>query len=271
MFRCLGVVLLLVAGLKVYGLAVEPVSPQGIFSAAWFQMLLIQCELCLGMWLLSGKQAPVAWLTTCMMFTTFAAVSLYHATIGQASCGCLGVVQVSPWYAFAFDVAALLALWASKPRAEAWRAQRWLQRKAIRSLVTYLAGSACLLSFVGILAVGRFGSVETAAAYIRGERIAIAPRTVDVGEAQPGTGRNVNLELANYTDRPLVVFGGTSDCSCIALLDLPATIPPGGKKHLTLRIQFPTQPGYIARRAELFAGDGKIERVPFRITGRTLP
>src|SRR5437879_907065 len=102
--RGLGLLLLTAAGLKLYGLGIEPVSRMGIFSAPAFQFLVIVFEISLGAWLLSGKLPSGAWLTVLTAFVGFAAVSLYQGVIGQASCGCFGKLSVNPWYTFVFDI-----------------------------------------------------------------------------------------------------------------------------------------------------------------------
>src|SRR5881628_1491027 len=88
--KSLGCLLLAAAGLKIYGLGVTPVGPIGIFSAPAFQVGLIEFEILLGLWLISGLNPVGAWITAILGFTGFAAVSFYLGWIGQASCGCFG-------------------------------------------------------------------------------------------------------------------------------------------------------------------------------------
>ncbi|MBI2807075.1 MAG: hypothetical protein HYX68_19010 [Planctomycetes bacterium] len=54
--RCLGLLLLTAAGLKIYGFGVDPVARLGIFSAPAFQFLVIVFEILLGLWWVSGVQ-----------------------------------------------------------------------------------------------------------------------------------------------------------------------------------------------------------------------
>lgn len=117
----LGVLLLAAAGLKLYGLNVSPFAQYGWLTAPWVQMLAVGWEVVLGLWLLSGAYRAGAWVATVGTFATFAAVSGYLGWIGQASCGCFGVIQASPWHAFAVDVTALALLAVARPD---WRAAR---------------------------------------------------------------------------------------------------------------------------------------------------
>ena len=60
--RGLGGLLLLAAALKMYGLAIEPVGRAGIFSEPWVQTLIVEWEIGLGIWLVSGVNRWLAWL-----------------------------------------------------------------------------------------------------------------------------------------------------------------------------------------------------------------
>jgi hypothetical protein len=51
----LGMFLIVAAGLKAYGWSVDPLAQVGMLSAPWFQVLVIQFEGLLGLWLLWGR------------------------------------------------------------------------------------------------------------------------------------------------------------------------------------------------------------------------
>jgi hypothetical protein len=117
----LGSLLLAAAGLKLYGLSVSAIPRVGWFSQPWVQLFAVEWEAMLGMWLLSGSYPRSAWLASLGTFAVFAAVSSYLGWIGVASCGCFGVIQASPWWAFGIDVAALTALVVCRPNTLAVR------------------------------------------------------------------------------------------------------------------------------------------------------
>lgn len=60
----------------------------------------------LGLLLLSGWAKRAAWFLAVTFFLIVAGVSLYLGLMGQSSCDCFGRIRVSPWGAFALDVAA---------------------------------------------------------------------------------------------------------------------------------------------------------------------
>ncbi|MGM0487596.1 MAG: MauE/DoxX family redox-associated membrane protein [Planctomycetota bacterium] len=70
----------------------------------------MEFELFFGLWLLANIQPEWTRRAAIACFAVFAAVSLYRAFSGAASCGCFGRVVVNPWYTFAMAVGAVLAL-----------------------------------------------------------------------------------------------------------------------------------------------------------------
>src|SRR5438093_8195142 len=105
--RILGCLLLVAAGLKLHGLAVEPVGAAGFFSSPWVQMLIVEWEIALGISLVWGINPWLAWLAATATFLAFASVSFWQGWIGQATCQCVGAIHVNPWLAFGTDLTAL--------------------------------------------------------------------------------------------------------------------------------------------------------------------
>jgi hypothetical protein len=77
---------------------------------------LIQLELIMALWLLTGAFPRARFLAAAICFMVFALAASYEAFHGFASCGCFGAVKVSPKITAVFDIAALIALWATKPK-----------------------------------------------------------------------------------------------------------------------------------------------------------
>jgi hypothetical protein len=207
----LAVLLLAAAGLKLNGLAVDPVSRMGLFSAAAFQVAVIEFEIFLAVWLLWGKQPLGSWATALGVFTIFAGVSAYQGWIGRASCGCFGRLPVSPWYAFGIDVAVLLALLLGRPDLDAVRKQPRRMLMDLLPAVYGLGGAVAILVTLAGLASWLFGSPDAALARIRGERISLYPRLVDVGTGAPGESREAAFEVVNRMGHPIRLIGAAKD------------------------------------------------------------
>jgi hypothetical protein len=209
--RVLALLLLMAAGLKLSGLAVDPVGRMGLFTAPAFQIAVIQFEIFLAVWLLWGRLPLGSWATALGVFTVFAGVSAYQGWIGRASCGCFGKLSVSPWYAFGIDLTILLALIVGRPDLGAVRKQPWLILVSLLPAAYGLVGAAVILVGLAGLASWLFGSPDAALAHIRGERISLYPRLVDVGTGAPGESREAAFEVVNRTDHPIRLIGGAKD------------------------------------------------------------
>ncbi|HEY7314869.1 MAG TPA: MauE/DoxX family redox-associated membrane protein [Gemmataceae bacterium] len=177
----LALLLLVAAGLKLNGLAVDPVGRMGLFSMPVFQIAIVEFEIFLAAWLLWGRQPLGSWATALGAFSIFAAVSAYQGWIGRASCGCFGRLSVSPWSAFGIDLAVLLALVVGRPDLAAVRQHPRRILTNILPAAYGLSGAAVVLGVLAALASLLFGSPDAALAHLRGERISLYPRLVDVG------------------------------------------------------------------------------------------
>jgi len=102
--------------LKGYQLATEPTLDKTLFTSRWFLIAQVEFELFLGVFLLSGLYKRPVWLVTLVCFIGFSCVTLYKGLSGQASCGCFGKMEVSPWYTLIFDVLASGALLVWRPK-----------------------------------------------------------------------------------------------------------------------------------------------------------
>jgi hypothetical protein len=106
----IGLLLLLAASLKAYQLATEPVVGTGLLESRWLLIGVIEWELLLGLWLLSGVWLRVSWTVTSLCFAAFAGVSLWKALSGEASCGCFGKVGINPWWTLLIDLAVIASM-----------------------------------------------------------------------------------------------------------------------------------------------------------------
>jgi hypothetical protein len=269
--RAVGVLLLVAAILKAQGFGVTPVSALGWLSAAWIQVGLIEAEVLLACWLISGKAPLAAWLVACMTFSMFAGVAFFQAWIGRATCGCFGRLALNPWYAFLIDLGVLAALGLGHPELKSlWREPRTVLLRPLTAAAGWFVGGAVVFAVLGVIAVHCFGSFDAALAHLRGERIAVQPHFVDVGTASIGELHEVHVRIANYTEGSVRLLGGTSDCSCVVTKDLPMTIRAGEAKDFLVELRHTGAPGFFTRTARLLTDDAQSPVVWFRLTGRNL-
>ncbi len=260
----LGLLLLAAAGLKLSGMNVAPFAQYGWLTAPGVQTLAVLWEVTLGLWLLSGAYRAGAWLAALGTFAAFAAVSGYLGWIGQANCGCFGVVRASPWHAFAVDVAALVLLALARPD---WRAvSRADLLRAPTGFAGVLLGAGLILIALTGAATLVSGSPAAALARLQGAPL-YAPGYVDFGTARPGDVLEREVEVTNWTDQSVLLIGGTSDCSCVTTKYLPLAIGPGETAAVPVRLRVPrSAAGAFTRRAELWVDDhGRQRTIRFAI------
>ena len=180
--RVLGVLLLAAAALKVQGLGFDPVRRLGIFAAPEFQVAVVEFEVFLGLWLLSGFRPLGSWFLALSAFVAFAGVSFYLGWVGQSSCGCFGRLSPSPWYTFGLDVGIIAALFVARPDLGPLKDKRrsTLTAAVVPAVVALGGGAVFFGLFIG-LAYFTFGSVRGAVAYFRGERVSVLPRLLEGG------------------------------------------------------------------------------------------
>jgi hypothetical protein len=261
----LGVLLLTAAGLKLYGLNVTALPGVGWFATPRVQVAAAVWELVLGIWLLSGAYRAGAWLAAISTFLTFAGVSSYFGWTGVASCGCFGVIRASPWTAFGVDMAALILLAVARPdlRADAFRLPAGVS--------TIAAGAAATLLTLTGAGSWVYGSPHAALARLRGESLTVSHDYVDFGSGSAGQVIYRAVKVWNWSDGPVRLTGGTSNCTCVTTEDLPLTIPPGEARPITVRMKIPAAKlGMITRGAELWTDHDEQRTIRLQLGCRVI-
>ncbi len=246
----LGLFLLVTAGLKIHGLAGGFISEHSFLASPRVQVLAIEIEAVLGLWLLSGWALRRAWAVALLFFAVLVLITTYSMWSGQRSCGCLGQVTVEPWIILCINVGIVALLLATFPRG----LDQYF-RISMSPVVSTVAGAAVFL----ILIAGGFLLMSTdpakALARLRGESLSVRPNVSDVGEGREGEERSFDLQLINYADYPIRIIGGTSNCSCIATRSLPVILLPGETKSLEISIKFVGSQGRFRNSFRLLTDD----------------
>ncbi len=262
--------MLTAAGLKIYGLNVAPYAQFGWLSSTSVQFVVLEWEIVLGVWLLTGRKTAGAWFAAVATFLAFAGVSSYLGVIGQASCGCFGSIEASPWLAFAVDGIALILLGLGRPDFQILFAQARWQTVVMRGLGSAVGVVAIFAIILSAAALG-FGSLDAGLARLRGDVISIQPAVLDVGHGQPSETVAASVEVINRTASPVRILGGTFDCSCGTTENLPLTLAPGEGRRVSVYMRLPAEPGFFNRKALLRTDCDDKRTILFGISGRVDP
>ena len=138
----LALVLLIAAGLKCHQLATSPAVGDGVLESRWVMMSAVEFELLFGLCLLGNVLPMVGHRALLLCFVCFAAISLYKAISGAASCGCFGRVEVNPWFTFTLDVTAIAALLRWSPLRDEHAVSR-PSREPLSRMICIVISVAC--------------------------------------------------------------------------------------------------------------------------------
>lgn len=247
--RFLGLLLLIAGALKLYGL-VDSTPPVGLFSSPRWQVLIIEVEILLAFWLFSDVSPKAAWFAASCFFALMAAVSLYLALAGSSSCGCLGPLRIHPSYTLVADILALASLWKWRPSLVSFETASGRSGRFHR----FLSCASALVVITGIylMALPADSALAAALARFREELVVVEPRVSDLGEGRYGDQREFEIQVRNYSDRPVRILGGTADCLCVATRDLPAIVPEGGTRKISVTVAFAGSDGLRQRAFKLY-------------------
>lgn len=145
--------LLVAAAFKGYQFLGDP-ALGALYGSRWLQLLVVEYELLLASWLLSGAAAGACRKVALTTFAIFGCYAVYQRTMGAASCGCFGRANVSPWLTVGLDAAALLLLWRWRPTVTAMQLSHLLRVAVMPAAVGVILSSAVTLQPRTVLADG---------------------------------------------------------------------------------------------------------------------
>lgn len=121
--------------------------------------------------------------------------------------------------------------------------------------------SALALALVASGAVFRFGSLSTAVAYLRGDRIIPDAYTKTFGEAAVRERPSIDFLLGNWAKEPIKVLGTNSSCSCLVSSGVPVVIRPGESAVLSVRALSKGKAGPYSSRLSVITDDRESDVV----------
>jgi Methylamine utilisation protein MauE len=232
----LGAVLVLAGALKGQQLLTDPSAGR---ASGFPRELLIGAsafELAFGCWLLGGQYRRLTRWLALGWFTSLAAVALAQAVRGVASCACLGKLHTSPWFMFAFDVAAVVTLW------------MWVPPAPSSARFFALALFLSLLPASGLMSLTAVPSLEPLFLEI------------DMGDIAQGGQKQQMFQLRNDCGAFMEVAAIETSCPC-ASIHLERTAVPAGQ-FLAGNVMLDLRP------KPDFVGDLAIEAKGLRRSGK---
>ena len=205
---------------------------------------LIQFEIFLAIWLISGLATSLVWWVLLTAFASFAGSGIYQVWIGQSSCGCFGELSINPIWVVTFDLGVLLLLSYISPQ----------EMLGTGSETTFIATGQSKLKRYGVLFVTMIGIVAGifimasaptltniistySSPSLTGQYLVTKPVVSSIGVSKPGQWVEFTLQVNNRSNEAIKLIGAINDCQCVAGPDLPSEIPPGAGKNIRFRVK----------------------------------
>jgi hypothetical protein len=215
--------LLLACGAKIF--AIISSGSLSTRTENLFNGLLIQIELALALWLLSGYRHHLSLATGAMFFLGAIASNVRSIWLNKTSCGCFGNIEIPPEMTLCLNISLVVA---------------------IASSLRY----SKITNFTSALKIGRDGwifslSVFTllGAAMIQLGKIHYAPKqlampdSIDLGVIELGEQKEISIPIKNVTGKEICIWGGKTTCSCASIDGLPFVLPSGFEKEIRILVR----------------------------------
>lgn len=248
----IGLLFLMTAGLKAYGLFVDPLESElhGIRSSV--QLIAVEIELLLGMCLVSGYGRRWSLRFAVTFFVIAAAVAARQVWDRQTSCACFGRFEVNPAFTLALDLLVLLILTVllrALPRGSQDYPRREGRGDLILGVAVPVITTVLLVTASGLLGVVDYHKWILR---LRGDLLEISPRVSDLGTHVRDQKVTTQIEVWNHGAKNVRIQGGQASCGCVAYDGLPAVIPPGGSVKLPISVKMRGGYGSFRARYVLF-------------------
>lgn len=127
-------------------------------------------------------------------------------------------------------------------------------------------GAFALFMLVGSFALyTAFGSIPLAMRYLRGERVILEPSDIRLERPKNADSLGVDAVFSNLSDRPVMLMGANSSCSCVVTRDLPVKVESGGRFTLPITVNF-VRDKLVDETIVLYTDHPNQSRLGFRVT-----
>ena len=198
------------------------------------------------------------------LFALFLMVLGMKWIAGEQSCECLGSMAMPlAWMAMIDGVALIALAWYRDSWGRPWMPQGSFLSEQVSNvrLVFPVLLIGCILWF---------GSLDAAKAFFAGDAVLVDSISKYAGDVRQNESVDIFYRLTNPTGLPLRVLGARSSCSCVAILDLPTTVEPGGAREIRLRVTGRKADTLQREKAELIFDDSAL-RVVLNATANVRP
>ena len=140
-------------------------------------------------------------------------------------------------------------------------------KKVLRLTTVLCLGGGCLVLLVLCLTSWKFGGWEPLKAYLNGEVVYLAPKTLSLGDCETDAETVAIFKMANLASKEVSVVGEHSSCDCAFSDEIPIFIPSGKTVDLKVNVRLPKyNSSYDQTLVFMVAEPSKLGMHPVRVT-----
>lgn len=239
LIACLLGLILVAASLAKYDSVTDlAMSAEGLDRDWWLVISGLGIEAVLGLCLVAGVFPFTARRLALVCFGVFAVLSLLKGLRGEPSCGCLGAIQISPWFALTFDIAALAVLASARPTPTTGSSPP----------------SGDSLALCGIVAFGiglGLHAYESVTSLSRG--LVLSEQRHEIGVVGQAEHLTHTFTVENRCRYAIEIAQSHSTCSCSTLPDLNGhVLAPGDKLEVPITLHTGNSDEHIVGGVNLY-------------------
>jgi hypothetical protein len=206
----IGISLIAASLLKARQWLYEPQVASEFLPIVSLRVAIVDFELALGFWLISGLLPRIAWSIAIVTFSVFLTITTRDVFVGKTSCSCFGSVITPPLLVSIFDLAVIVCLVRLFPRV--------LSRSRV-------------VIFLSVFLFFLTSAASTTALLNRDNhpKLHFTPESIDLGPTQAGASYRRAFILSNDGIEDIDIASVETSCHCLSVYLSTNKIPLGKK------------------------------------------
>ena len=240
----IALLLIVAAFLKLWVLVTDPFVDLKTGIPLVLLPFVIAWEFTLGVALIRISNHKLCQLMTIATFVVFGVVSVFRWAVGEASCGCLGVVEVPPWVSFTISILVVVFSAIQLRCLQKSQLQQSIEDGQAKRVfeVLGIATGFFVFAFVACLQMGSLHSSSSNSVFA----------TVTLpSELVEGRKQTIDVSLTNRSKSKATIVGANTSCRCVLADKTYKPILPGKTSSCQLTIR-PKKSGAFRQRVILY-------------------
>lgn len=138
-------------------------------------------------------------------------------------------------------------------------------------LVRSFLGALLVVGILALAAHAHFGSLQTTAAYLRGERLFVTPTEIPLGEIKAGNAQTITVTITNHSDETVRFLGSHAACGCLVAEGFPFDVPGYSSREVRFTIRPNAKTPELDQTVHLYTDSSARRLIRVRVRGSILP